>query len=144
MRIAALFVEPGGAYCGLPGIDPWDKARDARKYPGPYPVVCHSPCERWGRYWHGAPRKPHQYQLGDDGGCFEAALTAVRRWGGVLEHPKDSRAWAHFGLTRPPRSGGWIAADFEGGWTCCVEQGHYGHLSRKATCSMRAERLSLT
>jgi hypothetical protein len=24
-------------------------------------------------------------------------------------------------------------ADFQGGWTCCVEQGHYGHLSRKAT-----------
>jgi hypothetical protein len=20
-----------------------------------------------------------------------------------------------------------------GGWTCCVEQGHYGHVSRKAT-----------
>lgn len=24
-------------------------------------------------------------------------------------------------------------ADFHGGWTCCVEQGHYGHRARKAT-----------
>lgn len=24
-------------------------------------------------------------------------------------------------------------ADFGGGWTCCVEQGHYGHRARKAT-----------
>lgn len=24
-------------------------------------------------------------------------------------------------------------ADFVGGWTCCVEQGHYGHRARKAT-----------
>ena len=24
-------------------------------------------------------------------------------------------------------------ADFEGGWTCCVEQGAYGHRARKAT-----------
>lgn len=24
-------------------------------------------------------------------------------------------------------------ADVYGGWTCCVEQGHYGHRARKAT-----------
>lgn len=24
-------------------------------------------------------------------------------------------------------------ADFQGGWTCCVEQGHYGHRARKAS-----------
>ena len=37
----------------------------------------------------------------------------------------------YFGLNVPPRSGGWIAADFHGGWTCCVEQGRYGHYARK-------------
>lgn len=131
--IAALYVEKDGCYYGLPGVDPWDVERDARKYAGPWPVVAHPPCERWGRFWHGSTRKPHQFRKGDDGGCFEAALQAVRKWGGVLEHPKDSHAWAHFGLNRPPAEGGWTAADFEGGWTCCVEQGHYGHISRKAT-----------
>jgi len=132
-RVAALYVETDGAYFGLPGVEAWDEARDARLYAGPWPVVAHPPCQRWGRYWHGAPNKPHQYKLGDDGGCFEAALSAVRQWGGVLEHPPHSRAWAAFDLAEPPAAGGSVSADFQGGWTCHVEQGHYGHISRKAT-----------
>ncbi len=52
--------------------------------------------------------------------------------GGVLEHPADSHAWGAFGLNRPQRGGGWIAADAYG-FTCYVEQGHYGHFSRKPT-----------
>lgn len=131
--IAALFVEPDGAYFGVPGVDPWDEARDARTYGGPHRIVAHPPCERWGRFWHGSTRKPHQFRLGDDGGCFESALNAVRRWGGVLEHPADSHAWGQFELHAPPRAGGWIPADWYGGWTCCVEQGWYGHISRKPT-----------
>lgn len=131
--IAALYVETAGAYAGLPGVDAWDIVRDARTYVGPYPVVAHPPCERWGRFWHGSPRKPHQFALGDDDGCFAAALASVRQWGGVLEHPADSQAWKAHGLTAPPRDGGWHVADFQGGWTCYVEQAHYGHMARKAT-----------
>lgn len=131
--IAALFVDPAGIYAGIPGVECWDETRDARRYAGPHTVVAHPPCQRWGRFWHGSTRKPHQYRLGDDGGCFAAALESVRRWGGVLEHPADSHAWSHFGLRAPPRSGGWHAADLLGGWTCYVEQGHYGHAARKAT-----------
>lgn len=130
--IAALFVETDGCYFGLDGVDPWDITRDARLYDGPWPVIAHPPCQRWGRFWHGSTRKPHQYKLGDDGGCFLAALTAVRTWGGVLEHPADSHAWKHFGLDRPKRFAGWQSAG-DGGWTCYVEQGHYGHMSRKPT-----------
>ena len=131
--IAALFVETGGAYCGLPDVDAWDRERDARLYQGPHPVVAHPPCERWGRYWGGAPKTFPRLKLGDDGGCFAAALAAVRKFGGVLEHPEGSHAWRAFELNIPPRSGGWVAADFDGGWTCCVEQGWYGHRARKAT-----------
>lgn len=138
--IAALYVETGGAYFGLPGVDAWDEPRDARKYAGPYPVVAHPPCQRWGRFWHGSTRKPHQFKLGDDDGCFSAALAAVDRFGGVLEHPCDSHAWAMFGLNRPPRDGGWIEArpplaryGRSDAWTCCVYQGKYGHLSGKPT-----------
>jgi hypothetical protein len=130
--IAALFVAPDGCYTGLPDVDPWDEARDARLYAGPHPVVAHPPCQRWGRYWHGSPRKPHRFEKGDDGGCFAAALAAVRKWGGVLEHPAHSHAWAAFGLIEP-EPGGWMAADWEGGWTCYVEQAHYGHFARKGT-----------
>jgi hypothetical protein len=131
--IAALFVETDGCYFGLSDVDPWDQARDARRYAGPHPVVAHPPCKRWGNYWHGSTRKPHQFSLGDDDGCFAAALASVRKWGGVLEHPANSRAWGKFGLNRPDRCGGWVVADWQGGWTCCVEQGFYGHFSRKPT-----------
>lgn len=135
--IAALYVETDGAYYNLPGVDPWDAKRDARKYKGPWPVVCHSPCPRWGPFWAGQPlhikRTGERKVKGDDDGCFESALASVRKWGGVLEHPKGSHAWAHFGLNKPPREGRWIVADFFGGWTCCVEQGRYGHYARKPT-----------
>jgi hypothetical protein len=131
--IAALFVERGGVYWDLPGVDAWDEQRDARLYPGPHPVVCHPPCERWGRYWSGGPSAKVRRRKGDDGGCFLSALESVRRWGGILEHPEASHAWRIFGLCAPPRHGGWVNADFLGGWTCCVEQGHYGHRARKAT-----------
>lgn len=133
MPIAALYVEKDGAYFGIEGVDPWDQERDARRYSGPLPVVAHPPCQRWGRYWHGAPNKPNQFRLGEDMGCFASALTAVRNYGGVLEHPAQSHAWRYFGLKSPPRDGGWVQADDFGGWTCRVEQGHYGHMSRKAT-----------
>lgn len=133
MTVAALFVEAGGCYYGLPGVETWPAFRDARDYPGPHPVVAHPPCQRWGRFWHGSTRKPHQFRLGEDGGCFEAALAAVRKWGGVLEHPADSRAWKHFGLTIPKRGCGWTEPDTSGGCSCYVEQGHYGHASRKPT-----------
>ncbi len=131
--LAALFVETNGVYFGLPNVDPWDKRRDARIYAGPHRVIAHPPCERWGRYWGGAPWQTERKTLGDDGGCFAAALAAVRQFGGVIEHPEASHAWAHHGLSAPPRCGGWVVADFEGGWTCCIEQGQYGHRARKAT-----------
>lgn len=131
--VAALFVATGGAYFGLPGVDPWDEQRDARLYAGPHPVVAHPPCERWGRYWSGGPSARVRRTKGDDGGCFASALASVRAWGGVLEHPEASHAWRAFGLNAPPRSGVWVAGDLFGGFTCCVEQGHFGHRARKAT-----------
>jgi hypothetical protein len=129
--IAALFVESDGVYSGLPDVDPWDINRDARKYNGPHAVVAHPPCERWGRSAHGGSMAPGRFVVGDDGGCFAAAFSAVNRFGGVLEHPEGSSAWKFFGITIPPRDGGWVKASY--GWTCCVEQGHYGHRAQKRT-----------
>ena len=69
------------------------------------------------------------------GRCFAWALLAVRNCGGVLEHPAHSLAWAHHSIAAPPLAGGWIPSNprDDGGWTCHVEQGHYGHPARKAT-----------
>lgn len=139
-KVAALYVATNGCYFGLPDVDPWDEPRDARKYNGPHPVVCHSPCPRWGRFARGGPSAKVPRVVGDDGGMFAHALSCVYRFGGVLEHPEASKAWAAFGLVRPPMGGGWVMdiLSVDGGgprfaWTCCVSQFWYGHPARKAS-----------
>ena len=134
--IAALFIETHGIYWTDSRVQPWDKLSDARKYKGPYKVIAHPPCQRWGRYWGGGPmlaKTPRQKIMGDDDGCFSHSLWAVRTFGGVIEHPEGSHAWPWFGLRKPPRDGGWIQADNYGGLTCCVAQGKYGHRAQKLT-----------
>jgi hypothetical protein len=130
--VAALFVMHGGIYYGLDGVEPWGlPERDARLYLGPWPVVAHPPCARWSRL-AGMCEAKYGLRRGDDGGCFASALNSVRRWGGVLEHPADTRAWDAFALPVPPSDGGWVRG-IEGGWACQVEQGNYGHPAPKAT-----------
>ena len=130
--IAALYVQTNGPYYGIEDVDPWDENRDARFYAGPHPVVAHPPCSRWCRL-AGLVEARWGHKRGEDGGCFEAALNAVRTHGGVIEHPAYSDAWAAFDLNRPPTGGHWVNADMQGGWTCYVEQGRYGHAAKKAT-----------
>ena len=83
--IAALYVDSNGVYSELPFVDVWGVERDARKYKGPYPIVAHPPCQKWGKLarvnyarWGGDHNKPE-----NDGGCFLAALSSLQAWGGV-------------------------------------------------------------
>lgn len=90
IMIAALFVEKNGCYFNLPDIDCWDEERDARKYPGSYPVVAHPPCQRWGKMWTGQPswikKTGQRKKKGDDGGCFASAI----KGGGKNSSPRIS------------------------------------------------------
>lgn len=130
--IAALYVATRGAYFGLNDVDPWDERRDARLYDGPYPVVAHPPCNRWCQMAPVNAARYEHWEIGDDGGTFAAALDAVRRFGGVLEHPAYSLAWPHFDLPRPSR-GSWQREMFGPGWVTEVSQSAYGHRARKRT-----------
>ena len=130
--VAALFVQPDGCYSELEMVDLWPEERDARLYNGPYPVVAHPPCQRYGNLgianyarWGGEHNRPL-----NDGGTFAAALAAVNCWGGVLEHPAFSRAWPIYNLERPPKTG-WGPSG--AGWVCEVWQSAYGHRARKRT-----------
>lgn len=130
--IAALYVQHGGVYYGLPDVITYGlPERDARDYDGPHPVVAHPPCARWCRL-AGLVQHRWGHERGNDGGCFAHALSAVLRFGGVLEHPAWSDAWIAYGLEEPPTSGGWVPCRY-GGWTCCVSQKNYGHRARKMT-----------
>ena len=164
IRVAALFVDADGIYprllgrhqCyantgyGMRGND------DARLYAlgeggCGYPVVAHPPCNLWVNMaavnWRRYKRQlPAWYPGGDDGGCFAAALAAVRKYGGVLEHPAGSHAWDHYGLLVPhsypdpkglPLSRSYWRAFLAGTgvayWVCEVWQHAYGHKARKRT-----------
>jgi hypothetical protein len=132
--IAALFVQPRGCYSARDDVDPWPESRDARSYAGPWPVVAHPPCASWGRYAKPTPESTARGPLaGDDGGTFASALASVERFGGVLEHPRDSKAWARYGLPVPHPSGGWTRGLGRPQWSCLVDQGHYGHAAQKPT-----------
>lgn len=131
--IAALFVQSNGCYANDPSIDAWPESRDARLYEGPHPVIAHPPCQLWGAMaavnfarWGGEHNRP-----GNDGGCFSSALQSVILYGGVLEHPAKSRAWAAYGLLKPQGTG-WKRAGLRE-WVCEVWQSAYGHRARKAT-----------
>src|SRR5678815_1128310 len=78
--VAALFVQRNGCYANLPFVDAWPEERDARRYNGNLPVVAHPPCQLWGNLaavnytrWGGDHNRP-----GNDAGCFDAAVKAVR------------------------------------------------------------------
>lgn len=134
-QVVALFVDPKGIYPRLLGDEScWGAERDARVYAGPHPVIAHPPCQLWGnlafvnfKRWGGEHNKP-----GNDGGCFKHALWCVESFGGVIEHPRTSRAWKAFGI-ESPQPYTWTLTS-RGGWTCEVWQSAYGHRANKATC----------
>jgi hypothetical protein len=106
--VVALYVDPRGPYPKL--VREWyDEKRDARTYAGPWPVVAHPPCGPWGRNSFACTKQ--------DPGAFAHALAMVNRFGGVIEHPEASRAFA--------------AHDIEP--TMVVDQVRWGHACRKRT-----------
>lgn len=127
--ITVLFADLHGVYSGRSDVDLWDRTRDARLYAGPFPVVAHPPCERWGRWWWADGSE----SPGNDGGCFASALASVETYGGVIEHPAFSHAWGRFNLPHPDPAGGWTRNLYRPGWSCHVAQRNYGHRARKDT-----------
>lgn len=120
--VAALFVRKDSVYHAMAGVDAWDVQRNARYWPGGCPVVAHPPCSQWGTLSHMARRDDAEKELG----VF--AVNAARAHGGVVEHPKRSKLWAHMGLPAPGD-----AADAWGGWSLAVNQWWWGHLAEKPT-----------
>jgi hypothetical protein len=130
VEVAALFVDRCGPYRDIPYVEMWDETKDARKYKGPYPVVAHPPCNRWGKM---APVNLKRWgtPIGEDGGCFESALESLFTFGGVLEHPAQSLAWPKFNLQKP-KKGGWLKIN-KVAWVGEVRQSDYGHPATKKT-----------
>lgn len=120
-RVCALYIDPRGPYPKLLGPEMcWDEKRDARTYAGPWPLVAHPPCGAWSSLRH--------LYSGDSKECGPLAVEAVRRFGGVVEHPATSTMFAELGLPRP----GELPDQF-GGRTVEVRQCDWGHPAEKRT-----------
>lgn len=119
--VAVLFARADSNYKALPGVDVWDAQRDARNWPGGCPIVAHPPCRSWSVLKHFAKPQDGERDLAP------WAVEQVRKWGGVLEHPKGSALWKHCGLPAPGERDPW------GGWTKPVLQMWWGHRAEKPT-----------
>jgi len=116
--VVALYVEPRGPYPKL--VREWyDEKRDARTYQGGKPVVAHPPCGPWSRLKH-LHKKPEEAELG------LLAVEQVRKNGGVLEQPANSKLWDAAGLPRPGEHDAY-------GFSIVVDQCAWGHVARKTT-----------
>lgn len=118
--VSALFTRKDSIYKTL-GIDCWDIERDARKWPGGNPVIAHPPCRAWGQLSHMAKPRPDEKQLAI------WSIGQIRKWGGVLEHPRASRLWKVMGLPLGKET------DEYGGFTLSVNQFWWGHRAEKKT-----------
>lgn len=121
MTVSVLFARSDSFYKTINECDVWDKERDATKFTGKNPVVVHPPCRAWGQLRKLANPLPGEKELA----LF--AVDAVRKNGGVLEHPKKSTLWPAAGLPLPGER------DQFGGWTLPIFQSWWGHKAEKAT-----------
>jgi len=120
-QVSVLFTEAGSVYADL-GADCWPIERDARRWPGGHPIVAHPPCRAWSQMSPFAKPPPGERRLA------VWSVLQIRRWGGVLEHPAQSKLWPCMGLPRPGDP-----PDRWGGWTLPIDQFWFGHLCRKRT-----------
>lgn len=122
-HVAVLFARRDSVYKTLPGCDVFDADRDALTFGGGLPVVAHPPCRSWSRMRTFAKPRPGERDLAI------WAITQVRQWGGVLEHPSGSALFRELGLPKP----GSTDRDEFGGWVLPISQKWWGHRAEKRT-----------
>jgi hypothetical protein len=108
--VAALYVMPNGPYPGLV-FECWDEIRNAKHYRSKLRHLC----------------------TRQDPECGPRAVEQVQQFGGVLEHPANSKLWEHCALPEPTPHGSHKVYDKHGGFTYEVNQLWWGHPCVKPT-----------
>lgn len=80
--VAILFARQDSIYKTLPGVEVYDKERNAHTFQGGCPVVAHPPCRGWGRLRAFAKPEPGELDLAI------WAIDQVRKWGGGTGAPR--------------------------------------------------------
>jgi hypothetical protein len=92
--IPVLCVMDGSNYRSVPGLDLYDKDRDAYTYDGTGKTICHPPCQQWSRLkaFARADKKEKELALF----CYDLVI----KHGGILEHPKGSSLFKYVNADR--------------------------------------------
>jgi hypothetical protein len=120
IEVAAIYVDNPGIYFSFKNVDCWDESRDAKNYNGPYPVIAHPPCGPWGSLSWNAYL--------DDKTTGPRAIEQVRKFGGVLEHPANSKLFDFCNVVKPGKN-----IDSYNGRTIEIDQVWWGNPLRKRT-----------
>lgn len=119
--VTVLFARKDSIYKTIPECDVYDADRDALTWQGGSSVIAHPPCRAWGQMRGLAKPREGERELAI------WAVEQVRRWGGVLEHPKGSLLWPELNLPKPGRR------DSFGGYSIWICQHWFGHKAEKQT-----------
>lgn len=86
MKITILCADDDSNYFKLndPELDIWTRDRDAWKYNGTNPVICHPPCQQWSLLRHFANFNISEKMIAYH--CWEL----ITKHGGIFEHPSGS------------------------------------------------------
>lgn len=101
LLVAALCVARISVYKSLDGVDCYDIERDARTFAGGMPIVAHPPCRAWSAHCAHQAKAP-QAEIDLAPWCIDQ----LKHWGGVLEHPANSRLWEYCALPGPGETRG--------------------------------------
>jgi hypothetical protein len=84
IKIAALCTLPNSVYKYFPGIEVYDKNKDAYSFNLSVPIIAHPPCAQWSRMHKFSKADKKEKDLAVF--CFDL----VNKNGGVFEHPAGS------------------------------------------------------
>lgn len=92
--ITILCADSKSNYYKIPGLDIWDKIRNAYNYNGTNKVIAHPPCQQWSRLRTFATKNTDEKNLALL--CWDIVNTN----GGILEHPHGSYLFKYVNADR--------------------------------------------
>ena len=121
MKIPVLFTQLDSTYNRFDVFDIYDKNRNALSYESRLPIIAHPPCRKFSRLRSFSTAPVSEKKL-----AF-FALSRVRQFGGILEHPRSSTLWktGNFNLSGQ--------VDEYGGFLRSVDLSWFGYPARKKT-----------
>lgn len=121
LKFPALFCDSRSLYNDHPGFDVFDVNRNAFSCASRLPRVAHPPCRLFSRMRSFSSAPVSELK------CAYHALSGIRQFGGILEHPRSSTLWqnGNFDL-----SGG---IDQYGGYLRSVNLSWFGYPAQKKT-----------